>query len=94
MEPPKLGEAVNVNAVPAHVVFEPLIVNDGVTVGVTTIVNVFEEAVVGLAHDELDVKLQVIVCPLVNVIGPYDALLVPTGEPSNCHWYTGVEPPP
>ena len=46
--------------VPAHTVLKPFMVNDGTTVGVTTIVNVLEAAVVGLAQPELDVMVQVI----------------------------------
>lgn len=53
--------------VPAQMVLFPLILTDGVTLGVTVMVMVFEVAVTGLAQAALDVKVQVTVCPLVKV---------------------------
>jgi hypothetical protein len=58
---------VKVTAVPEHIVVVcAAMLTDGVTVLFTTIVMVFELAVVGLAHEAVDVNTQVTVAPLVN----------------------------
>ena len=89
-----VGVAVNVTDALAHtVVVGVVMVTDGVTEPLMVIVIVFEVAVVGDAHAELDVITHVTVWPLVSVVVVYVALLVPTFVPFTCHWYDGVVPP-
>jgi hypothetical protein len=60
--PPFTGVAVKVKEDPAHVGFVPLVsamLTDGVTVGFTVIVMLFDVAVDGEAHVALDVSTQV-----------------------------------
>ena len=64
-----VGVAVNVTDALAHTVVVGVeIVTAGVTAPLTVIVIVFEVAVVGDAHAELDVRTHVTVCPLVSVV--------------------------
>ena len=63
--------AVNVRAAPAHAGFEPPVsamLTDGVTFGFMDIVIAFDVAVTGVAQLKLDVILQVMICPFVNVL--------------------------
>ena len=63
---------------------------DGIPV--TTIVVPDDVAVVGLAHDELLVMMQVTTSPFANVLD-VNVTPVPAFEPFTCHWYVGVVPP-
>jgi hypothetical protein len=84
-----LGVAVNVRAAPAHAGFEPPVsamLTDGVTFGFMDIVIAFDVAVTGLAQLKLDVMVQVMICPFVNVLVVYVELLVPTLTPLTFHW--------
>ena len=64
-----VGVAVNVTDALAHTVVVGVeIVTAGVTAPLTVIVIVFEVAVVGDAHAELDVRTHVTVWPLVSVV--------------------------
>ena len=64
-----VGVAVNVTDALAHTIVVGVeIVTAGVTAPLTVIVIVFEVAVVGDAHAELDVRTHVTVCPLVSVV--------------------------
>ena len=94
--PPFVGVAVNVTDVPVQVGLVPD-VKATATLGVTLVVNVivmlFDEAVKGLAHAELEVIVQVITSLFANEAFVYVALFVPTFVPFNFHWYAGVVPP-
>ncbi len=73
---------------PAHIGLVPLVTaidTDGVSIGFTTILILFELAVVGLAHVAVDVMIHVTACPLVKVDVVNVALFVPTFEPFTCH---------
>jgi hypothetical protein len=66
-----LGVAVNVRAAPAHAGFEPPVsamLTDGVMIGFMVIVIAFDVAVTGVAQLKLDVIVQVMICPFVNVL--------------------------
>lgn len=45
-----------------------------------------EVAVVGLAHDALEVRIHVTLCPLVIAVDVKVGLLEPTGFPATNHW--------
>ena len=84
-----LGVAVNVSAAPAHAgLVTPVsaMLTDGVTFGFMVIVIAFDVAVTGLAQLKLDVIVQVMICPFVNVLVLYVELFVPTLTPLTCHW--------
>jgi hypothetical protein len=53
--------------------------------GLTVIVIPLLVAVVGLAQDELEVSIQVTVCPVVNAELVYVVPPVPTFDPFTCH---------
>jgi hypothetical protein len=53
---------------------------------VTVIVSELDVAVVGDAHDELEVMTHVTIAPLVSVVDVYVALFVPTLVPFTFHW--------
>jgi hypothetical protein len=59
---------------------------DGVTDGLTVMVIALEVAVVGDAHDAVEVMTQVTTCPLVSAVVVYVALLVPTLVVPTFHW--------
>ena len=65
-----VGVAVNVTFDPVQIVFPgfALILTDGATVPVTTIVIAFDVAVVGLAQASDDVITTVITSPFTNVL--------------------------
>ena len=66
-----VGVAVNVTELLVQLGLLPLvraILTAGVTAPPMVIVIVFEVAVVGDAHAELDVRTHVTVCPLVSVV--------------------------
>jgi hypothetical protein len=67
--PPFVEVAVNVTLVPAQIVFpgSTLMLTDGATVDVTTIVIPVAVAVVGFAHANDDVITTVTTSPLANV---------------------------
>jgi hypothetical protein len=80
--------AVKVTDEPAHVGFDPAVMaiaTDGTTKGLTVMVIPALVAVVGLAHGELDVKIQVTICPFVKVVVVNVGLLVPAFTPLICH---------
>jgi hypothetical protein len=84
-----LGVAVNVRTAPAHAGFElpvSAMLTDGVTFGFMVIVIAFDVAVTGLAQLKLDVIVQVMICPFVNVLVVYVELFVPTLTPLTFHW--------
>ena len=84
-----LGVVVNVSAAPEHAGFEPPVsamLTDGVTFGFMDIVIALDVAVTGLAQLKLDVIVQVMICPFVNVLVLYVELLVPTLVPLTFHW--------
>lgn len=85
--PPLIAVAVYVTEVPAQIEPEGLaaIDTEGVTTGFTIIVIALDVAVVGLAQDELDVKIQVTISLFVNAVDVYVALPVPTLLPFTCH---------
>ena len=66
--PPFVGVAVKVTLVPEHIVVPGLaaIETAGVTEAFTTIVRVFEVAVVGEAQPALDVNTQLMVFPFAR----------------------------
>ena len=68
--PPFVGVAVNVTLVPVQIVLpgSALMVTDGVTDAVTTIVIAFDIAVVGLAQASDEVITTVITSPFINVL--------------------------
>lgn len=66
--PPFVGVAVNVTDVPAQIVDVPEIATEGVMVGLTVIVTVFEVAVAGLEHDKPEVITQFTVFPFAKVL--------------------------
>ena len=82
-----MGVAVNVTLVPEQIAPEGLavILTEGVNVGFTTIVIVFDVAVIGLAQLALDVIIQSIVFPFARLPLVYEGWLLPTFEPFNCH---------
>ncbi|KAF5032324.1 hypothetical protein DSECCO2_618510 [anaerobic digester metagenome] len=78
---------MNVTPVPAHIVVaEAETATDGVTTGLTVIVIPVEVAVVGDAHEAVDVITQVTTSPLARALLVYVALLVPTFVPLTFHW--------
>jgi hypothetical protein len=80
--------AVNVTDAPAHIGFVPAVMaiaTDGTNTGFTVMVIPALVAVVGLAHGELDVKIQVTICPFVKVMVVNVGLLVPAFTPLICH---------
>lgn len=82
-----VGEAVNVTFVPAHILVAlAAICTAGVTLGFTTMFNVFEVAVSGLAHAALLVNTTLTVWPLVKVEVVKLGLLVPWLLPFTFHW--------
>ena len=84
-----LGVAVNVSAAPAQAGFEPPVsamLTDGVAFGFMVIVIALDVAVTGVAQLKLDVIVQVMICPFVNVLVVYVELFVPTLTPLTCHW--------
>ncbi len=69
---------------PAHIGLLPLVTaieTDGVSIGFTTIVILFELAVVGLAHVAVDVMIHATACPFVRDDDVNVALFVPTFDP-------------
>ena len=82
-----MGVAVNVTEVPAQIVpaGTAAIVTDGTTEAVTTIVMLFDEAVVGEAQGSLDVRITVITSPLFKVAEVNVFELVPAFTPFTCH---------
>ena len=50
-------------------------------------------AVAGLAQVALDVRIQVTICPFVNVVEVNVVPPAPAFTPFTCHWYVGVVPP-
>lgn len=67
--PPFVGVAVNVTFVPAQIVFpgEALMLTDGVTFPLMTIVIALDAAVAGLAHANDEVITTVTTSPFINV---------------------------
>jgi hypothetical protein len=87
--PPLTGDAEKVIDEPAHIGFEPEVIEvdiEGVTIGLTVIVIEFELTVAGLAHDAFDVKAQLTTCPFARVVLVKVVLFVPTFEPFTFHW--------
>ena len=86
--PPFVGVAVKVTVVPEQM--EPdgfaLMLTAGTTVELTTMVIELEVAVVGLAQDALDVRMQVMISPFTNVLLEYVVPPVPTLLPFFFHW--------
>ncbi len=73
---------------PAHIGLLPLVTaieTDGVSIGFTTMLILFEVAVVGLAHVAVEVMIQVTACPFVRDDEVNVELFVPTFEPFTCH---------
>jgi len=68
--PPFVGVTVNATEVPLQIAPVGLAatLTEGTTTGFTTIVMALDVAIVGTAHGELDVTIQVIICPLVNAL--------------------------
>ena len=58
---------------------------EGTTVGLTVIVIALDVAVVGVAQDELEFKIQVTMSPETNVELVYVVPPVPTLLPFTCH---------
>lgn len=58
----------------------------GVTGVVTVIVNALLVAVVEVTQVKLEVRTQVTISPLANVVALNVALLVPTFDPFTFHW--------
>ena len=85
--PPFVGVTVNVTLVPAQIVLPgfALIVTEGVTDPVTTIVIAFDVAVVGLAQASDDVITTETTSPFTNAVLEYVLLLVPTLLPFSFH---------
>ena len=65
-----VGVAVNVTLCPLQILVPPLaaILTEGATDEFTVILTPLEVAVVGLAHDELEVSTQVITSPLTKLV--------------------------
>jgi hypothetical protein len=81
-----VGVAVNVVEALVHIdVVAVVMVTAGTTDPLMVIVIAFDVAVVGDAHDAVDVMTQVTTAPLVNVVVVYVALLVPTLLPLTFH---------
>jgi len=83
-----VGVAVKVAEDPAHIGLLPevkAIATEGTSTGFTVIVILALVAVVGLAHDALEVIMHVTVWPWVKPAAVYMVLLVPTFTPSTCH---------
>jgi uncharacterized membrane protein YqgA involved in biofilm formation len=82
-----VGVAVKVTEVPMQIVpaGTAAMLTDGITVAVTTMVILFEVAVVGEAQGELDVMITVITSPLLNVVEVKVGELVPAFIPFICH---------
>ena len=83
-----VGDAVKVIALPAQLGILPsgaAMDTAGTTTPFTVMVMEFELAVVGLAHDALEVMVQLTTCPLVNEDVVYVALFVPTFDPFTFH---------
>jgi hypothetical protein len=82
-----VGVAVNVTEVPAQIVpgGTAAMLTDGTTDAVTTMVIVFEVAVVGMAQGELEVRITVMTSPLFNVDEVKVFELVPAFTPFTCH---------
>lgn len=82
-----MGVAVKVTEVPMQIVpaGTAAMLTDGITVAVTTMVILFEVAVVGEAQGELDVMITVITSPLLNVVEVKVGELVPAFIPFICH---------
>jgi hypothetical protein len=70
---------------PAHTGLDAVAVGVAGT-GFTVMVIPLLVAVAGLAQEELDVRMQVTVWPVVNAVLVNVALLVPTFAPFTCHW--------
>ena len=81
-----VGVAVKVTFVPAQMVVVPEMLTEGVNNGLTTIVNLLEVAIVGLAQVAFEVNIQVIESLFVNVLSLYVSLSVPTLLPFFLHW--------
>jgi hypothetical protein len=85
--PPFVGVAVNVTAVPEQIVVVwAAMLSAGLTVLPTTIVIVLEVAVVGLAHDAVEVSTHVTVAPLVKPAVVNALLSVPAFTLFTFHW--------
>jgi hypothetical protein len=82
-----VGVAVNVTDVPAQIVPEgtAAMLTEGTTVDVTTMVMVFEVAVVGTAQGALEVRITVTTSPLFRVVEVKVFELVPAFTPFTCH---------
>jgi hypothetical protein len=81
-----VGVAVNVVEVLGQTdVVGVLMVTAGTTDPLMVIVIAFDVAVVGDAHDAVEVMTQVTMAPLVSVVVVYVALLVPTLVPLTFH---------
>lgn len=83
-----VGVAVKVAEDPAHIGLLPevnAIATEGTRTGFTVMVMPVLVAVVGLAHDALEVIMHVTVWPLVKPAAVSMVLLVPTFTPSTCH---------
>jgi hypothetical protein len=87
VEPPLVAVAVKVTEVPAQIVVVGVeMVTDGADDAVTVMVIAFEVAVVGDAHDAVEVMTHVTTCPLVSVLVVYVGLFVPTLVVPTFHW--------
>lgn len=84
-----VGVAVKVKAVPEHAGFEPevkAIETAGTKAELTIIVTPELTEVAGLAHDELEVTIQVKISPFISVELVNVGELVPAFVPFICHW--------
>ena len=86
MVPPLAGVAVNVTPVPAQILLpDATISTEGISIGFTDIVTVFEVIVTSAAHVAFDVKIKVIASLLFNVEEVNAVELVPAFTPFICH---------
>ena len=91
--PPLVGVAVNVTVAPVHIgLTSGIIVTLTGSIGLTVIVTAFEVAGLPLVHVSFEVRITVIISPLVGTYA-YVALLVPTAVAPLYHWYVGANPP-
>ena len=89
-----VAAAVNTTFCPEQIAVplaEILIV--GVADGLTVMLTLLEVTLVIVAHEELEVNKHFTESPLLRLLEAKDGLLVPTLDPSTCHWYTGLLPP-
>ena len=86
MVPPLVGVAVNVTNAPAHTDVELAATDtDGVT-ELVVIVTVLLVAVVGEAHDALEVMITFTTSPFLSVVDEKVLVFVPAFIPLTCHW--------